>query len=53
MGKGGKTHMPKAFKQLFNQPEPVMGGKKSAAKKAYMTGNQAPKGFKPSGKIKK
>ena len=51
MGKGGKTHMPKAFMNLFK--EPVMGGNKSASKKAYMTGNQAPKGFKPAGKIKK
>ena len=32
---------------------PTMGGNKSAASKAYFTQNQAPRGFKPSGKVKK
>ena len=43
--------MPKAFNHLFKPP--TMGGNKKAANKAYMTGNAAPKNFKPSGKMKK
>ena len=41
------NHIPKAFKWLLNQPEPKMGGKKSAAKKAYATNNNAPANFRP------
>ena len=42
------NHIPKAFKHLFEQPK--MGGKKSAAKKAYATNNKAPANFRPGAK---
>ena len=38
---------------LTEQPKIVFGGKKEASKKAYYSGNSAPKNFKPSGKINK
>ena len=39
------NHIPKAFQHLFQEPK--MGGKKSAAKKAYATNNKAPANFRP------